>query len=659
MESKFSSKPNLGKQNKVASHLHPPIISTDFTGIDESRGTDSYSPESILNLQRTIGNQATLKLLNRKMIFADKSQLASQSDTLLQRLPTAVAIQGAVDKDIKKQAAKDKKAKKTKSTDKEEDSAKADENQSFFDFVAESVTDLVNTVVETVGKIIDEVVFANLLTKLNDFHTYDAHFKSLDPAYADHMARLQHIKDVELASTSFLTTHKEGDPGYQRISKLKTESIDAYIKASPNADRAKQTRKELLKKQNADTNTPPRITAQLIETMVMSVASPMNENDEKGSGGILGIQSAVDAADAIMMLGQTDYDKIIAILANSGDNFGEVAKQATLIKALAARKVDLLVAGPQTEKALKELAEFSAEIKDMDKDEMVTKTHASDRGDGKGLQQRYTMSCGPTSIMIVIAEFDPIYALKLSKEGKHGLAYDGDIAKTQQGLLEATNGANTAVPREVADDWKKTVNAVNTFMATATANQQANLAQYFSRKLAGIAFSSSKAAAGKALAKTIVTGIDIDTREAEWKKYYASLDNPPGWGNSTFASNAKAQLGADTKRDFSETAVKYKSKMISGKTELRGKISKHLKPLNEALFRGKSVPLGVMWAGGGGHFMVFTDMRTEQKGAKKVHHYLVSDPWEGTSGWMSREDLIKGNFSKIGHSQGAIDSIYL
>lgn len=655
METKYSSKQNSDKQNRSKNLLAPPT--SDFDNINDAIEFDSYSPESILNLQRTLGNQATLKLLNRKEV-SSHTLFTPQQSALLQRLPTAVAIQGAVDKDIKKQQAADKKAKKAKDA-KEEDPEKADEDQSFFDFVTESVTELVNTVVETVGKIIDEVIFENLLTKLNDFHTYDAHFKSLDPAYADHMERLQHIKDVEVASTAFLNTHEEGDPGYKRITKLKTESIDAYVKASPNAERAKQARKELLKKQKADTNTPPRITNQLIEVMVMSVASPMNESDDKGSGGILGIESAVNAADAIMMVSETDFDKIMAILAKSGDNIGEVAKQATLIKALAARKVDLLAAGPQTEKALRELEEFSAEIKDMDKDEMVAKTHGSDRGDGKGLQQRYTMSCGPTSIMIVKAEFDPIYALKLSKEGKHSLAYDGDIAKEQQGLLEGTNGANTALPREVSDDWDKTVKAVNTFMGTATAVQNANLIQYFSRELAGTPFNATKAAAGKTLAKTIVPDVDFDVRTPEWKTYYAVLGGAPGWSNANFATNAKSEMGADTERDFSETAIKYKAKMIAGKSELRGKISKHLKPLNKALFRGQSVPLGVMWSGGGGHFMVFTDIKTEKKGKKYIHHYLVSDPWEGTSGWMSRQDLIEGNFDKIGASQGAIDSIYL
>ena len=71
------------------------------------------------------------------------------------------------------------------------------------------------------------------------------------------------------------------------------------------------------------------------------------------------------------------------------------------------------------------------------------------------------------------------------------------------------------------------------------------------------------------------------------------------------------------------------------------------------------MPLGVMWADGGGHFMVFTDMKEKDESGTKVKYYLVSDPWEGHSGWMSRQDLIDGKFGLIGASQGAIDSIYL
>lgn len=633
-----------------------PALSTTNT-LDTGDGVqlDSRSPEAILNLQRTLGNQATLQFLNQGGSIQTASPL--QRETILQRLPTAEDIQGAVDKDIKKQEAKRKAEEKKQAKDASKTETK-EEDKSFFDFVTDSVEELVDTVVEAVGSIIDKIVFENLLTKLNEFHVYDASFKALDPAYSDHMARLKHIKEVEVASTQFLSTHKEGDPGFKRVTKLKKEAVDAYIKASPNAERAKQVRKELEKKQNKDTNTPTRITNELIETMVMSVASPMNESSDKGSAGILGIQSAVDAADALMMVSQTDYDKIITMLTNSGDTIGDVAKKATLIKALAARKVDLLAAGPQTEKAMQELEDFSAEIRGMDKDDMVAKTHAADHGDGLGLKQRFTMSCGPTSIMIVKGEFDPIYALKMSKEGKHSLKYTGDIPDTQKRLLEGTNGVDTAVPREVEDDWTATVSAINTFMGTATPAQIANITHY-NRQLAGTPFTAAKATAGKALVKTIVPAIDIDKRTPEWTKYYPHLGGAPGWGNSTFAANAKSEIGTETGRDFNETAVKYKSKLIAGKTELRGQIKKHIKPLNKALFRGKSVPLGVMWAGGGGHFMVFTDIKTEKKGRKKIYHYLVSDPWEGTSGWMTKQDLIEGNFDKIGASQGAIDSIYL
>lgn len=643
--------------------LKPNMMVGDNVDVAELASADAQSPADILNIQQTLGNQATMKILNRKNVggIAVKTPFALQRRTLIQRLPTVDDVQEAVDKDIAKQE-EEKKKKELEEEAKKKDEGETPEkkeDKSLLDAVVDSTKDLVEKVVKAVGDIIDKAVYDNLLSKLNEYHDYDAHFKTLDPAYSDHMARLQHIKDVEVASTLFLSTHKEGDPGFARITALKKEAVDAYITASPNAERANQARTELTAKKSADTNSPVRINDELIELMVMSVASPMNESSDKGSAGILGIQSAVDAADAIMMLRQEDYDKIMAILGNSGDTMGDVAKRATLIKALAARKVDLLAAGPQTDKAMQELADFSAEIRDMDKNEMVSKTHAADHGDGQGLQQRFTMSCGPTSIMITKGEFDPIYALKLSKEGKHGLAYDGDIAKEQQGLLEGTNGADTAVPREVEDDWTTTIKAINVYAGTATADELDALNEYLNNELGGMAFDATKAAAGKALTKTVVPGVDVDKRSPEWKKFYSILGNAPGWQNSDFANNAKAKIGNETGRDFNETAIKYKQKLIAGKNELRGEISKHLVPLDEALFRGKSVPLGVMWAAGGGHFMVFTDIKTKKEAGKDVKYYLVSDPWEGTSGWMSKQDLIEGNFDKIGAQQGAIDSIYL
>ena len=656
-KSKSSSDHNSGSSSTAKSVA-------EYRGESENLGNfldlGIQSPDSILTIQQTLGNQAMLRLLNRSSLQdqVGASQVSLQRQAVIQRLPTVDDIQQAVDKDIAKRD-KDRKKKEKAEAAKKKKTDKSKEDKSFSDAVVDSTTELVESVIKAVGEIIDKVIYDNLLTKLNEFHKYDTEFKKLNPAYSDHMERLKHIKEVEVASTLFISAHKEGDPGYKRIAALKKEAVDAYIKASPNSERAKQTRKELIAKKKADSNSPLRITDELIELMVMSVASPMNESSDKGSSGILGIQSAVDAADALMMVRQEDYDKIMAMLSGSGDSLGEVAQRATLLKALAARKADLIVAGPQTAKALKEMEDFAAEIHGMDKDEMVSKTHAADRGDGSGLQQRYTMSCGPTSIMITKGEFDPIYALKLSKEGKHGLAYGGDIAKEQQAMLESKNGANTALPREVSNDWKKAINAVNAFMATATPVQNANLVQYFNRQLAGLSFKATKAAAGKALAKTIAVGVDIDKRTPEWTKYYAVLGGAPGWSNATFAATAKTKLGPDTKRDFSETAVKYKSKLISGKTEFRGEIKKQFQPLDKALFRGLSVPFGVMWAGGGGHFMVFTDIKTQKAGSKTVKSYLVSDPWDGTSGWMSKQDVIEGKFSKIGASQGAIDSIYL
>ncbi len=501
--------------------------------------------------------------------------------------------------------------------------------------------------------------YRKLKKALDAFHDYDKEFKKLKPGYLDHTLRLEMIRQVIHEAETLLAFLKVSAGDLKAaIKKFHSEAIDAFVKASPNAQRAKVARKELKAKKSLDKNPTPRLTDELIEMMVMSVASPIDELDEKGQAGHLGINTANNAADALIMMQQKDFDSIKSLLEKSGDDFGEVAKKATLLKAVAARKNDLIAGGPQSALQMFVLEWFAGAIRTMDKDEMVESTHAADRGSGEGLQQRYTATCGPTSIEIVRGEFDPIYAFGLSAEGKKSLTEGGLAADEQKKILESYRGKDTAVPRDVEQDWKTLLAAVRTFRATATLKQKTALRRIF-LYLSGLPVTSSLRKPGIKILKNLGTGVDIDKRLPDFRRLYAVLGKGPGMENWEFAEAAEEELGDASDRDFKETKIKYKEKMIRGKKELRGNIHKHFSKLNKALFRGDSVPFGVMWNTGGGHFMVFTDMRKEKKGKKTVRYYLVSDPWHGESGWMSSTDLSKGKFSLINLPQGAIDSIYL
>jgi hypothetical protein len=506
---------------------------------------------------------------------------------------------------------------------------------------------------------VEASTYRKLKLALDQYHDYDKEFKKLKPDYLDHTLRLEMIRQVIgeaeklLGMLKFTLGDRKGI-----IKKVHSEAIDAFTKASPNARRAKVARKELQAKKALDKNPSPRLTDDLIEMMVMSVASPIDELDIKGQAGHLGINTANNAADALIMMQQKDFDNIKSLLEKSGDDFGEVAKKATLLKAVAARKNDLIAGGPQSAMQMFVLELFAGIIRGMDQDVMIEATHVADRGSDEGLQQRYTTSCGPTSIEIVQGEFDPIYAFGLSGDDRKSLS-EGDLAAAEQKrILESYRGKDTAVPRDVQKDWDTLIAAVNTYYASATWKQKLHIRRVVSY-LSGRAGLSRLTKPGIKILKSLGTGVDIDKRLPEFRRLYAVLGKAPGMTNAQFAKAAEEEMGDDSGREFKETAIKYKEKMIRGKKELRGNINKHFKKLNKALFRGDSVPFGVMWNTGGGHFMVFIDMRQEKKGKKTRRYYLVSDPWHGKSVWMSSTDLSKGKFTMIGLPQGAIDSIYL
>ena len=63
-----------------------------------------------------------------------------------------------------------------------------------------------------------------------------------------------------------------------------------------------------------------------------------------------------------------------------------------------------------------------------------------------------------------------------------------------------------------------------------------------------------------------------------------------------------------------------------------------------------------MWTGGGGHYMTLTDVMGDPAKAVSQRKFLLSNPWDGSSEWISGDDLKKGNFGKAG--SGYIDDIY-
>jgi hypothetical protein len=419
--------------------------------------------------------------------------------------------------------------------------------------------------------------------------------------------------------------------------------LEEQIKTTANPERAQTALTELRARQAAETRAPKRLTDGIIELMVWGVGRAMHKDaTDKGKEGILGIEHASNAADALIKMPVEAYLQIIATLVMTGGDAAADQKVESLLilKAVGARK-DEFQKGDA--KAQGDVDAFATKIRGRDAEKLKDDTTTRDHTSG-GLQQKFTMTCGPTSIQVTHGEADPIFAMQVTESAKQNLDYKSTVGTEQKDYLGAT-----AIPRLVMDDWSK----FNTWLGGLPAADQAK-GLALSNWIAGKTFNATTKAQGVTLA--IAAGYPQD-RLDEFKKYYPFPE--PGWQNSDFATKANAVLGGPTGgARFDERPIPPQYQNIAGKmTPISTMKQADVDKLYAALFRGKDVPMGIMWSGGGGHFMVFTDCRETVTGTTKVREYLLHDPWAGTSAWITEANVLAGNLNPYG--TGAIDSLYL
>ncbi|MFN0172779.1 MAG: hypothetical protein ACKV22_40885 [Bryobacteraceae bacterium] len=93
------------------------------------------------------------------------------------------------------------------------------------------------------------------------------------------------------------------------------------------------------------------------------------------------------------------------------------------------------------------------------------------------------------------------------------------------------------------------------------------------------------------------------------------------------------------------TGRAYEHKLVVGSPAGRGQALDHIALLAKT---GTDVPIGVTWSFGvgadgkikqtSGHALVVTDVQ----GSGNTQQFLITDPWTGRTGWISRNDIISG-----------------
>jgi hypothetical protein len=418
----------------------------------------------------------------------------------------------------------------------------------------------------TGGRAVDAVIEAQLLDR--------AQKAGLD---SDEVARLKQILDTS--------------PDFKADAKLLDQILPADVNDPfmPNGDRALRTFMDLDEQRRAH---PDRITPDIVATLVTGVA---RSRGDLGLEGVLGEDSADRAARALIEMPQADYDTIKGVLnqaGRGGDVYSDAETERDLIlKAVAAREdayahpsvIDKVTGLPMTETG--DIVNFANTIRGQNRDDLLFRTTVASNDDV--LQQRYADSCTPTTLEMLKAEADPIYAWKLHNEDVSSFGLGGFIAQEQAQLMNEAGGM--VVPFALLQQWQQLANSGDPMVAAIAKNMLRTLERQ-GANLEGLANS-----------------FDSDTTGRDYHETTLSDDA---------ASRAQA---AD-----------YMAKLVS---------------------EGVDVPIAVEWTNrnwmnplssvdtGMSHALLITDVRGH--GDSTV--FTISDPGTGSTYEVSRKDLISGN----------------
>jgi hypothetical protein len=348
---------------------------------------------------------------------------------------------------------------------------------------------------------------------------------------------------------------------------------------------------------------------------------------------------------------------------------------ALYLKAAAAR-MGALTGGPrrERERALETLGEFARRLDGMSGAEMLARATVVDldsrvstsdfdpKGmdveDGKpgpggagdtetdndGLYQRFTASCGPTTIEILLCEDDPVRAFAVHDAGLHSPSGTDLAGKFQAEVLEKYGGVAITRHSEHTFARVKTEIAKLRRSGGAEGKDLDALRDYMTRK--GELTAGARRAIEAIRAKAGGFPEDADLEEIR-KAHFPKKDE--GLGFEEFGKALADYLTPVTGRTYVQTFP------LDGFG--RGKAALHLDAVERALKRGIDVPFGISEPP---HWMLLTAVA----GKKPDRRFLVTDPDGGRTDWVAEKDFVSGKFIwtepfSLGKEKGHVDSFFL
>lgn len=244
--------------------------------------------------------------------------------------------------------------------------------------------------------------------------------------------------------------------------------------------------------------------------------------------------------------------------------------------------------------------------------------------DDDGLLQRFTSTCGPTVLQMVLAEADPVVAFAINAGGRASTSSRDSTANFQRAVLEEFGGLG--IPRLESALAARLKNALGRLTSAGELTPDLRDALLRYTKSQGPLDARAKNAL-----HAVREQYDGFPSDAELGTLRTAIlpARDAGLGTTEF-------LAAFDKYVKSVTGTKYRcTEPVDGFG--RGQAGKHLDAVARALSAGHDVPFGVCEPA---HWMLMTATRKGDAGRE----FLVSDPDAGRTAWVKERDLVSGVF---------------
>lgn len=250
---------------------------------------------------------------------------------------------------------------------------------------------------------------------------------------------------------------------------------------------------------------------------------------------------------------------------------------------------------------------------------------SDDQGDNDGLFQRFTASCGPTVLQMMIGEANPLAAFAIHDSALFSDSSTDTTADFQKKVLEDCKGV--AIGRREAQLRARVRNGLGRLKRSQLITQAE--ADAFTRHWAQAAPKTKAANKALSVMRKRYDGFPSRDELACLIKASPMAKIDGGMNSDDLISALQTYLAPLTGVEYRQTTPEHGF--------ARGQAWRHLDAVEKAVRQGIDIPVGIMEPG---HWMLISHV----KGRKPNRAYLVSDPDGGRTAWVTERSLVKGTF---------------